>query len=151
MRKKLLFLAFFVLISSFSFAKIKKTDKLPHLDRNLNKFMAKKSNSICIIGLSVQGNWWFATNEGKKDYNAILTMFSNFNNIYIYGNPVSENEIESTDKPKLWSKIEECSDDSVEKRKFDQEYVPLDGTDISNITEDLLNLVVPYYFFIISQ
>ena len=95
----------------------------------------------------MQGNWWFASNEGNEDYNAIKTMFSNFNNIYIYGNPVSENEIESTDKPKLWIKVEECTDDSVEESKFDQEFVPLDGTDISNITEDLQNLVVPCYCF----
>ena len=72
---------------------------------------------------------------------------SNFNNIYIYGNPVSENDIESTDKPKLWSRVEECSDDSVEESKFDQEFVHLDGTNICNITEDLQKLVVPCFCF----
>ena len=75
---------------------------MPQWDPDFEKFVRKEQNFIRIIGLSVQGNWWFATNEGKEDYNGIITMFSNFNNIYIYGNPVSEDEIESTDKPK-WS------------------------------------------------
>ena len=95
----------------------------------------------------MQENWWFASNEGEEDYKAIKTMFSNFNKIYIYRNPVSENEIESTDKPNLWSKVEECIDDSGEECKFEQEFVPLDGTDISNITEDLQKLVVPCFCF----
>ena len=77
-------------------------------------------------------------------------MFSNFNNIYIYGNPVSENEIESTDKPK-WSKVEKCTDNSVEDSKFDQDFVPLNRTDISNITEDLQKLVVPCFCFYNKQ
>ena len=129
--------------------KDKEWDVLLDWDPVLKRVLIKrtdKSNFICIIGLSVQGNWWFATNEGKKDYNAIKTMFSNFNNIYIYGNPVSENEIESTDETK-WSEVDECRDDSVEESKFDKDYVPLDGTDIFNITEDLQKLDVPCYCF----
>ena len=115
-------------------------------DPDLKKIIQKEQPFILIIGLSVQRNWWFATNEGIEDYNEIITMFSNFSNIYISGNPVSENEIESTDKPK-WSKVEECTDNSVEDSKFDQEFVHLDGTDISNITEDLQKLVVPCFCF----
>ena len=102
---------------------------MPQQDTDLKKFVRKEQNFIRIIGLSVQGNWWFATNEGEEDYKEIDTMFSNFNFIYIYGNPLLEDEIESTDKPK-WSEVEECTDNSVEDSKFEQGFVPLDGTDI---------------------
>ena len=73
-------------------------------------------------------------------------MFSNFNFIYIYGNPLLEDEIESTDKPK-WSKVDECTDNSIEDSKIVQEFVDLDGTDVSNIPEDLQKLVKPCYCF----
>ena len=52
---------------------------------------------IHIITLSVQVNWWFPSNQGKEDIKSIKTMFSNFCNIAIYGNPVSENKTESND------------------------------------------------------
>ena len=60
-------------------------------------------------------------------------MFSNFCNIVIYGNPVSENEIESNDKSMLWSNIEEYSDNTnlSKESKFEQEFVPMAGTDKS--------------------
>ena len=85
----------------------------------------------------------------KKITSQSRLCFFNFHKIYIYGNPVTENEIESTDKSILWSDIEEWIEDAnfLEESKFEQEIVPLDGTDISNITEDLQKLVVPCYCF----
>ena len=52
MRKKLLFLAFFVLISSFSFAKIKKTDKLLFND---NEKVVYDGNSVILSGFKGNG------------------------------------------------------------------------------------------------
>ena len=94
----------------------------------------------------MQGNWWFATDEREEDYKEISTMFSNFNYICIYGCPLLEDESESADNPK-WSEVNECTDNSIEDSKIVQEFVDLDGTDISNITEDLQKLVNPCYFF----
>ena len=94
----------------------------------------------------MQGNWWFATNEGEEDYKEIYTMFSNFNYICIYGCPLLEDETESADNPK-WSEVNECTDNSIEDSKIVQEFVDLDGTDVSNIPEDLQKLVKPCYCF----
>ena len=125
---------------------IKEPGKGREWDPDLKKYVEKEKPFIRIIGLSVQGNWWFPTNEGEEDYKEIDTMFSNFNFIYVYGNPLLEDEIESTDKPK-WSEVDECTDNSIEDSKFEHEFVHLDGTDISNITEDLQKLVKPCYCF----
>ena len=90
----------------------------------------------------MQGHWWFARNEGEEEYNEIVTMFSNFNHIYIYGCPLLEDETRSADNPK-WSKVNEFTKDSIEDSKIVQEFVDLGGTDVSNIPENLQKLVKP--------
>ena len=83
---------------------IKEPGKIPEWVPDLKKCVQKGKPFIRIIGLSVQGNWWFPTNEGEEDYKEIDTMFSNFNFICVYGNPLLEDEIESADNPK-WSDV----------------------------------------------
>ena len=79
---------------------IKQPGEKRQWDPDLKKFVHKEQPFIRIIELSVQGNWWFATNEREEDYKEIYTMFSNFNFICVYGNPLLEDGIESADNPK---------------------------------------------------
>ena len=73
-------------------------------------------------------------------------MFSNFNFIGVYGYPVNEDEIESDDNPK-WSDVNEIVDNNIEDSKIVQDFVGLEGTDASNIPEDLQKLAKPCYCF----
>ena len=96
-----------------------------------------------------QKNWWLVSNEGEEDFKKIKSMFSHVLSVYVYGNPVTENEIESTENSSKWSTIPEWIENTnlEEESKFEEEFVPLDGTDILNIPENLKKLKVPCYCF----
>ena len=114
--------------------------------KDLKKYAHKEQPYICIVGLSVQGNWWFATNEREEDFKEIRTMFSNFSFIGVYGYPLLDDGIDSADYPK-WSDVNEIADNNIEDSKIDHKFVGLEGTDASNIPEDLQKLVKPCYCY----
>ena len=128
------------------------------LMRDNNRVLIKDLNNdtqgfIHIIGMSLlwgeQKNWWFVSNEGEEDFNKIKSMFSHVLSVYVYGNPATENEIESTESSSTWSTIPEWIEDTnlEEESKFEEEFVPLDGTDILNIPENQKKIKVPCYCF----
>ena len=73
-------------------------------------------------------------------------MFSNFNFIGVYGYPLLEDGIDSADYPK-WSDVNEIADNNIEDSKIDHKFVGLEGTDASNIPEDLQKLAKPCYCY----
>ena len=120
-------------------------------------------------------NWWFVSNDAQKDIEKIRKFLSSDRKIYIYGNPVTETVLESCSIiPECIddSNVEEVSksnadmedadvcteldlaedqvDDNInfeEEFKFKEEFVPLEGTDILNIPENLQKLTMPCYCF----
>ena len=120
-------------------------------------------------------NWWFVSNDAQKDIEKIRKFLSSDRKIYIYGNPVKETVLESCSIiPECIddSNVEEVSksnadmedadvcteldlaedqvDDNInfeEEFKFKEEFVPLEGTDILNIPENLQKLTMPCYCF----
>ena len=135
------------------FTKGKQTDNLKWKCDKKKKVWNNLKGYHDIVALNVRKNMWYPDYGTIQDYHDVNRLFQNNDEIIVYANPSSgnteyKNIPQVNDKDKSWKDVDEAEHANYTKI----EYVPLHGSDKSNIPENNAKLIkICFYFQLKSE